>query len=147
MTIETSRLVSRRNFLQLATGLGTWAAAPDAVTYPSWMPRMAFAPPGVEPQGDILLAIFQRGGMDGLNAVIPHGDADYYHLRQALAIPEPASGNDNSGIDLDGFFGLHPALQPLKDLWHARSLPTAHPLAPPHPPHSHSAALASLPRA
>ena len=141
MTIETRRPVSRRNFLKLTTGLGAWSVAPDAIKYPAWMPRMAFAPPGVEPQGDILVAIFQRGGMDGLNAIIPHGDADYYHLRQSLAIPEPASGTDNSGIDLDGFFGLHPALRPFKDLWDAHALAIVHAVGSPDPTHSHFDAM------
>jgi uncharacterized protein (DUF1501 family) len=141
MTIDASRATSRRNFLKLATGLGAWAAAPDAVKYPAWMPRMAFAPPGVEPPGDILVAIFQRGGMDGLNAVIPHGDADYYHLRSALAIAEPASGTDTTGIDLDGFFGLHPALRPLKDLWDDKALAIVHAVGSPDPTHSHFDAM------
>jgi len=141
MTVTNTRSHSRREFLRLATGLSGWTVAPDAAAYPSWMPRMAFAPPGVEPQGDILVAIFQRGGMDGLNAVIPHGDADYYHLRQSLAIPEPASGQDNSGIDLDGFFGLHPSLRPLKDIWDAGSLAIVHAVGSPDPTHSHFDAM------
>ena len=141
MTIDVKSPISRRNFLKVAGGLGAWAVAPDAVTHPSWMPRMAFAPPGVEPKGDILVAIFQRGGMDGLNAVIPHGDADYYHLRSSLAIPQPASGNDQSGIDLDGFFGLHPALRPLKDLWDAKALAIVHAVGSPDPTHSHFDAM------
>ena len=145
MTIDTRRPVSRRNFLKLAAGMGAWAAAPDAVTHPDFRrlgaPRLAFAPPGVEPQGDILVAIFQRGGMDGLNAVIPHGDADYYHLRSALAIPEPTSGSDTNGIDLDGFFGLHPALRPLKDLWDTKALAIVHAVGSPDPTHSHFDAM------
>src|SRR5260370_10536688 len=116
MPVEATRPTSGRDLFKLAAGLGAWSVAPDAASYPAWMPRMAFAPPGVEPQGDILVAIFHRGGMDGLNAVIPHGDADYYHLRSALAIPEPPSSSDNARIDLDGFFGLHPAPPPFKDL-------------------------------
>ncbi len=141
MTAETVRSTSRRDVLRAATGLGSWAVAPDAASYPAWMPRMAFAPPGVEPQGDILVAIFQRGGMDGLNAVMPLGDADYYRLRPTLAIPEPAAGSDQSGIDLDGFFGLHPALRPLKDLWDARSLAIVHAVGSPDPTHSHFDAM------
>ena len=55
---------------------------------------------------DVLICIFQRGGADGLNMVVPHGDKDYYAHRASLAIPQP--GASGAAIDLDGFFGLHP---------------------------------------
>lgn len=108
---------------------------------PRWMPRLAFAPPGVEPPGDVLVCVFQRGGMDGLNAVIPHGDADYYRGRPTLAIPEPVSGDPKTGIDLDGFFGLHPALAPLKDAWDDKGLALVHAVGSPDPTHSHFDAM------
>src|SRR3972149_10093105 len=123
--------LSRREFLKLAGGLGAYALAPSAAL-PAWMPRMAFAPPGCEPQGDLLLVVFQRGGMDGLSAVIPHGDPHYYRRRSALAIAEPESGDEETGLDLDGFFGLHPALRPPKDLWGGQGPRRAR--APPAPP-------------
>ena len=59
-----------------------------------------------------LIVIFQRGGADGLNTVVPFGDAAYYDLRPNLGIPAPGKG-DGAAIDLDGFFGLNPALRPL----------------------------------
>ncbi|MBV6449631.1 MAG: hypothetical protein MHPDNHAH_00343 [Anaerolineales bacterium] len=127
--------ISRRDFLKLA---GAFAVAP---ALPTWMPRMAFAPQGVEPPGDILVVVFQRGGMDGINAVIPHGDADYYHNRSTLAIPEPEDGSDQTGIDLDGFFGLHPSLRPLKDLWDEKTLAIVHAVGSPDPTHSHFDAM------
>ena len=131
--------LSRRDFIKMATiSVGGFALAP---ALPSWIPRMAFAPQGVEPQGDLLVCIFQRGGMDGLNAVIPHGDADYYHLRSQLAIAEPSSGNDKTGIDLDGFFGLHPSLRPFKDLWDEKALAVVHAVGSPDPTHSHFDAM------
>ncbi|MDE1170269.1 MAG: DUF1501 domain-containing protein [Verrucomicrobium sp.] len=61
-----------------------------------------------------LVVVFLRGGMDGLNFVVPHGDADYYKLRQSIAIAAP--GSADGALDLDGHFGLHPraaALRPL----------------------------------
>lgn len=127
--------LSRRDFLKLASA---FAVAPSV---PSWMPRMAFAPEGVEPPGDVLVVVFQRGGMDGLSAVIPHGDADYYHHRTNLAIPEPQDGSDKTGIDLDGFFGLHPSLLPLKDLWDEKALAIIHAVGSPDPTHSHFDAM------
>lgn len=127
--------LSRRDFLKLA---GSFAVAP---ALPAWMPRMAFAPQGVEPAGDILVVVFQRGGMDGISAVIPHGDPHYYENRSALAIPEPEDGSDKTGIDLDGFFGLHPSLRPLKDLWDERTLALVHAVGSPDPTHSHFDAM------
>ncbi len=127
--------LSRRDFMKLA---GTLAVAP---ALPSWMPRLAFAPEGVQPPGDILVVVFQRGGMDGLNAVIPHGDADYYHHRSRIAIPEPQDGSDKTGIDLDGFFGLHPSLRPLKDVWDEKALAIVHAVGSPDPTHSHFDAM------
>lgn len=132
-------MVSRRNFLKTA-GLGAWLLAPQRAL-PAWMPRLAFAPAGVEPQGDILVAVFQRGGMDGLNAVIPHGDDAYYRLRRALAIPPPKTGADQTGIDLDGFFALHPALRPLKDVWDDKALAIVHAVGSPDPTRSHFDAM------
>jgi|SRR3990170_2342135 len=132
--------LSRREFLKLAGGLGAYALAPSAAL-PAWMPRMAFAPPGVEPQGDLLLVVFQRGGMDGLSAVIPHGDPHYYRRRSALAIAEPESGDEETGLDLDGFFGLHPALRPLKDLWDEQALALVHAVGSPDLTHSHFDAM------
>lgn len=127
--------ISRRDFLKLAS---SFAVAP---ALPAWMPRMAFAPQGVEPAGDILVVVFQRGGMDGISAVIPHGDPHYYENRSALAIPEPEDGSDKTGIDLDGFFGLHPSLRPLKDLWDERTLALVHAVGSPDPTHSHFDAM------
>ena len=127
--------ISRRDFLKLAS---SFAVAP---ALPAWMPRMAFAPQGVEPAGDILVVVFQRGGMDGISAVIPHGDPHYYENRSALAIPEPEDGSDKTGIDLDGFFGLHPSLRPLKDLWDEKTLALVHAVGSPDPTHSHFDAM------
>jgi uncharacterized protein (DUF1501 family) len=68
-----------------------------------------------------LVVVFQRGGMDGLNVVVPFKDPAYYALRPSIAIAEPAAGEERA-IDLDGFFGLHPALAPLKALYDKRQL-------------------------
>ena len=65
------------------------------------------------------MAIFQRGAADGLNIVVPHGDPRYYALRPTIAVPRPGAG-ENAALDLDGFFGLHPSLAPLKPLYDAR---------------------------
>ncbi|MBT3188894.1 MAG: DUF1501 domain-containing protein [Anaerolineae bacterium] len=123
--------LSRRDFLKLSTALGGFALTP------SWMSRLSFAPQGVEPSGDLLVVVFLRGAIDGLNAVIPHAESRYYDLRPELAIPEPKSGDDKSAIDLDGFFSLHPSLRPLKNWWDDKSLAIVHAVGSPDPSHSH----------
>jgi len=67
----------------------------------------AAASPATVRRGRTLVAIFLRGGMDGLNLVVPHGDRSYYDLRRNIAIGRPGGGG--GALDLDGFFGLHPA--------------------------------------
>lgn len=69
-----------------------------------------------------LIAIFQRGAVDGLNMVVPHGEHAYYDVRPSIAIPQPKSGEAEAAIDLDGFFGLHPSLAPFKPLWDSKRL-------------------------
>ena len=74
----------------------------------------AMAAPAPVEAGKTLVVIFLRGGMDGLNLIVPFADAPYYNLRSSIAIAEP--GKENGALDLDGFFGLHPrakALHPL----------------------------------
>lgn len=65
-----------------------------------------------------LVVVFQRGGCDGLNAIVPHGDDDYYNLRPNLAIapPLPASAESAVAIDSD-LFSLHPAMSALADVY------------------------------
>src|SRR5476651_2285031 len=64
----------------------------------------------------VLVAIFQRGAVDGLNMVVPYGEHDYYSARPTIAIPRPG-GDDASALDLDGFFAFHPKLAPLQKLY------------------------------
>lgn len=65
----------------------------------------------------VLVAVFQRGAMDGLNAVVPFAERAYYAARPSIAIAAP--GRPDGALDLDGFFGLHPRLQPLLP-WYTR---------------------------
>jgi uncharacterized protein (DUF1501 family) len=72
----------------------------------------------------LLIVIFQRGAVDGLNMVVPFGDTDYYRSRPTIAIARP--GSEGGAIDLDGFFGLHPRMSSLKSLWDNKSLAIVH---------------------
>jgi len=120
---------SRRLFLKNA-GLGLLALGLP----PSFVVRAAEGEK--KNRGRILVVVFQRGGMDGLNAVIPFKEPAYYSLRPSIAIPEPASGEERS-IDLDGFYALHPALAPLKSLFDQRRLAIIHATGSPDNTRSH----------
>jgi uncharacterized protein (DUF1501 family) len=72
--------------------------------------------------GKVLVALFQRGAVDGLSVVVPHGDGAYYAARPSIALPRPRRGDPATVLDLDGYFGLHPALAPLLPLWEAKTL-------------------------
>lgn len=84
---------------------------------------------------DILVCIFQRGAADGLNSVVPYGDTDYYIHRNNINVP--VAGMPGGAIDLDGFFGLHPALAPLKPIYDANDLAFVHAAGIPHGSRSH----------
>ena len=103
--------IDRRGFFKLAglAGAATFA------------PRLAFAQDaGAARSSDTLIVVYLRGGMDGLNAVVPHADSDYYRLRPNVNVPRP--GAPGGALDLDGFFGLHPSLAPLLPLYQSGRL-------------------------
>jgi uncharacterized protein (DUF1501 family) len=107
-------MLTRRAVLQ------SGACALAAVALP---PRfLARAAAAGDARGKVLVAVFQRGAVDGLSMVIPHGDPAYYAARSSIAIAPPRAGEAGTALDLDGYFGLHPALAPLAPLWAARSL-------------------------
>jgi uncharacterized protein (DUF1501 family) len=104
---------------------------------PSFLRRTAFAAErrGAA-RGKILIVLFQRGAADALNMVVPHGDADYYALRPTIAIPRPGA-RPEAALDLDGFFGLHPALAPMGPLWERGMLAPIHAVGSPSATRSH----------
>src|SRR2546425_8487052 len=104
---------------------------------PSWLARAAYADSSAAPRKKILVAIFQRGAADGLNVVVPFGDPRYYELRPTIRIPKPGGEPADSAIDLNGFFGLHPSLAPLKPIYDAKALAIVHAAGSPVPTRSH----------
>jgi uncharacterized protein (DUF1501 family) len=120
---------ARRSFLKSA-GLGFLALGLP----PPFLVRAAGAEQAG--RGKVLVVVFQRGGMDGLNVVVPFKDRAYYSLRPNIAIPEPASGAERL-IDLDGFYGLHPALAPLKSIYDKGHLAIVHAAGSPDSTRSH----------
>ena len=87
-------------------------------------------------RGKTLNCLFQRGAADALNVLVPHGDAAYYAARPTIAVPRPGTA-DGAAIDLDGFFGLHPALAPLAPLWREKMLAPVHAVGSPSATRSH----------
>jgi uncharacterized protein (DUF1501 family) len=123
---------SRRVFLK-----GSALAMFGVGSMPAWLSRSLYAADSTaDSRKKILVAIFQRGAVDGLNMVIPFGEPRYYELRPSIAIPKP-DGTANSAVDLDGFFGLHPALAPLKPMFDARHLAIVDAVGSPDPTRSH----------
>src|SRR5829696_4528514 len=112
---------------------------------PSFLRRTAYggellrgAAVGGNARGRTLICLFQRGAADALNVVVPHGDAAYYRLRPSIAIPRPAPAKGAAAaVDLDGFFGLHPSLTPLKPLWDQGMLAPVHAVGSPSSTRSH----------
>ena len=82
-----------------------------------------------------LIVIMLRGAVDGLSVVVPHGDADYYNARPTIAVPRP--GQQDGALDLDGYFGLNPALGNLQGLWQQRKLAFVHACGSPDGTRSH----------
>ncbi|MCP5097771.1 MAG: DUF1501 domain-containing protein [Chloroflexi bacterium] len=138
--------VNRRVFLtrgvQSAAAL---AFGNGLVSLPTWMPRFTLADPHVGPAGDTLVCIFLRGGADGLNMIVPQGDDQYYEHRPFIGIPRPddtsARAGNGRSLDLDGFFGLHPALAPLHDIYTAKDMAFIHATGAPDETRSHFEAM------
>lgn len=123
-------MTSRRVFLKDgACALVTLGFAP------SFLARTAIAA-GDARRGRQLIAIFQRGAVDGLSVIVPHGEQNYYRARPSIAIGRPGAG-DGSAIDLDGFFSLNPRLSPLKPFWDRRELAVVHACGSPDSSRSH----------
>jgi len=89
---------------------------------PAFIARTAEA---AQARNRILIAIFQRGAVDGLNMVVPFGERAYYAARPSIAIARPGGGADTA-LDLDGFFGFHPRMAPLVPYFQRGELAIVH---------------------
>lgn len=117
--------ITRRIFLRNSA-----LAAVGTAVLPGFLQRAAL---GAEQstKAKRLVVIFQRGAADGLNIVVPHGEPSYYAMRPSINIPR------NAVIDLDGFFGLHPAMSSFQPLWKQGQLAIVHAAGSPDPTRSH----------
>ena len=130
-------MISRRIFLKNGTmALVSLGFAPAFIAQTA---KVANA----QARKKVLVAIFQRGAVDGLNMVVPFGDAEYYRARPSIAIPRPGSAArggaqaEEPAIDLDGFFGLNARLAPLAPMFKAGELAIVHACGSHDPTRSH----------
>ncbi|MGA9568073.1 MAG: DUF1501 domain-containing protein [Candidatus Korobacteraceae bacterium] len=118
--------ITRRAFLQ-----GGAMAVIGTAAIPSFLTRAAFGAVAPGSSNKRLVVVFQRGAADGLNIVVPHAEQAYYSLRPSINIPR------QQVVDLNGFFGLHPSLAPLKPLWDQKHLAIVHAAGSPDETRSH----------
>ncbi len=121
--------MNRRFFLK--SGSIALASVGMSLSAPSFLERIALGNTLTGGKRKTLIAIFQRGAVDGLNVVVPFGEANYYELRPSIAIPK------SEAINLDGFFGLHPSLSAFKPLWDSKRLAIIHASGSPDNTRSH----------
>jgi uncharacterized protein (DUF1501 family) len=125
--------MNRRFFLKSGSIALTSLGA--SLSAPAFLERVVLGANATGGKRKTLIAIFQRGAVDGLNMVVPFGEASYYDARPSIAIAKP--GNTESAIDLDGFFGLHPAMSSFKPLWDSKRLAIIHAAGSPDNTRSH----------
>ncbi|MEK6813593.1 MAG: DUF1501 domain-containing protein [Nitrospirota bacterium] len=123
-------MISRRRLLKISLAAGGIFASRWSGTVPP-----SFASTETPRRGKTLVVVFQRGGADGLSMVVPHGDPAYAGLRPGIGIPPP--GRPDGSVDLDGFFGLHPSLEPLHLYWKEKRLAAIHAVGSHDPTRSH----------
>jgi len=117
---------TRRDFLAAGAQLSLGAVLAQA------LPGVSFASlPGAGP----FVVVILRGALDGLSAVPPYGDPDYRNARGLIAIARP--GEAKGALDLNGFFGLHPAMPLLHERYRAGELLVVHAAASAYRERSH----------
>src|SRR5437660_3156570 len=129
-----SNIMNRRYFIK--SGSIALASFGVLTTAPSFLKRALAETMSATGRRKTLIAIFQRGAVDGLNVVVPYGEHNYYDLRPNIAVAKPDGGAE-SAINLDGFFGLHPSLQSFKPLWDSKRLAIGHASGSPDSTRSH----------
>lgn len=125
----TGLTLDRRDFLRRAALLG--ATGVVMLGPGAWAARALAG----DSSRKRLVVVFMRGAVDGLNVVVPYGEPKYYDARPTLAIAR--AGGEGAVIDLDGFFGLHPALASLEPQWRDGTLAFVHACGSPDPTRSH----------
>jgi len=132
---DENNTLTRRRLLGRAAAAGA-AGAVAGLVGAGLSTELAFADAAYT--GDTLVVLSLRGGFDGLSAIAPIGDPDYYRARPTIALPK------SQVIAGDGAFGLHPALAPVLPMWSAGTLAAVHAVGQQDPTRSHFAAMESL---
>jgi uncharacterized protein (DUF1501 family) len=127
-------MVNRRAFMK-SGALALFAAGIGGV--PGFIARAADSRKILSPyqKKKVLVCIFQRGAMDGLMTVAPYTDPQLKILRPTLYM-SPAS-TEGQLIDLDGRFGLHPAMASLAPLYTEGRMAIVHGVGSPNNTRSH----------
>lgn len=124
-------LASRRSFLK---GLGVVTAGGVVATmHGTVFSQTAFAATGSAE--NVLVVLSQRGGADGMSIIVPYGDTAYAAARPTIGIPP------SQLLQTDGFFGLHPRLSPLEQMWKDGTMAAVHAVGMPAPNRSHFDAI------
>lgn len=100
-------------------------------------------------QRETLVVVFLRGGADGLNVVVPYGEDAYHRLRPSLSLKAPGDNRADQGdrvLDLDGFFGLNPALEPIYDRFRRGDILLLHAVGSQDQTRSHFEAMSAMER-
>jgi uncharacterized protein (DUF1501 family) len=127
--LTSTRALSRRTVLAAAAASATTTVFGDAVRQTAWAGTS---------NGNVLVVLSLRGGIDGLGVVVPHGDPGYAASRPTIAVP-------TGGLFArDALFGLHPALGALEPMWRAKKLAAVHAVGLPVPNRSHFSAMEEI---
>ncbi len=119
--------LSRRGFMKNGA-----LALVGTSTIPTFLVRSVMAEQAAaQAKGKKLVVVFQRGAADGLNVVVPYQEPNYYALRPTIAIQQ------KDVLDLDGRFGLHPALKAFQPLYQQGHLAVVHAVGSPDTTRSH----------
>ena len=122
--------LSRRDLLRLgASGIGLGLAG-GLGTVPSVLAQ-ASKSVSANPNGKILVVFEWFGGNDGLNTIVPYGDALYYKHRPTIGIREPDL------LKIDAQFGWHKSLRALKNLYDDGKVAIVHGVGYDQPSFSH----------
>src|SRR5260221_564662 len=111
--------ITRRTFITqagvVAVGFGVGSS-----------PFVLRAAEGAATGNSVVVFVLLRGGVDGMAICASYGDAEYYKVRPSIALPKPRTAGADSLIDLDGYFGLHPAFAPLERVFRDGQLAIVH---------------------
>ena len=115
--------LSRRQFIQTAGGASAAVAALAA--FPDWLPKVVLAK-HYSSTRDVIVSVFQRGGVDGLSVCLPYADANYYAARSTIAIPRPDATGTGKSTAIDNYFAFPPAMTGLFAAFQSTNLLVVH---------------------